>query len=164
MTHRTLLLTVATVCLSAALACGGNAVPVDDEGAPQTPVAASATVDASAGIGDEAGQPTRGRGRAESGLEVVILTCGWVDGDDLRLEFSIENTEDELRFGNFRLQNTTGSIYRPPGVKSDISIPTAETREYSVNTDTFPRGPGDVSLVVSDGRRESHTVPLEKCD
>jgi hypothetical protein len=93
---------------------------------------------------------------------VVIASCEWQAGGQLDLTFTIENAEDVLRFGNFRLKSASGAIYRPPGVKSDISVPPGETREYSASADKFPAG-SEVSLVVSDSRRESHTVPVEGC-
>ena len=161
--NSTLLMFVVTSCIAAALGCGGSAAP--DTSAREASAAATQlpSVGATAGVREGAGQTARGRGRAASGLEVVIDSCGWEEGDDLQLQFTIENTEDVLRFGNFRLQSSTGTIYRPPGVKSDISVPPGETRQYRANTDKFPRGSVDLSLVVSDARRESHTESLGTC-
>ena len=165
MSHRMLVLVVLAGCLPVVLGCGGSAAP-SNGGATDVMVAPNGqprVANATAGVREEAGQTTRGRGRSASGLDVVIVSCSWRAGDDLDLRFTIENTENVLRFGNYRLHNSAGLIYRPPGVKSDISVPPGESREYAVSTDKFPRGSDDVSLVVSDSRRESHSIPLEGC-
>ena len=111
-----------------------------DEGERDTQATQLPMENATGGVREGAGQTTRGRGRSASGLDVVIASCEWQAGGQLDLTFTIENTEDALRFGNFRLKSESGAIYRPPGVKSDISVPPGETREYSASADKFPAG------------------------
>ena len=162
MSCRKLFLIVASGCLLGLVACGGTAAPAGDEGKPDIQATQLPTESATGGVREGAGQTTRGRGRSASSLHVVIASCEWQAGGQLDLTFTIENAEDVLRFGNFRLKSASGAIYRPPGVKSDISVPPGETREYSASADKFPAG-SELSLVVSDSRRESHTVPVEGC-
>ena len=157
-----LFLMAAAGCLLVVAACGGTAAPAADEGKRDTQAPQLPMENVTGGVREGAGQTTRGRGRSASGLDVVIASCEWQAGGQLDLTFTIENTEDVLRFGNFRLKSESGAIYRPPGVKSDISVPPGETKEYSASAGKFPVG-SELSLVVSDSRRESHTVPVEGC-
>ena len=133
-------------------------------------VGASPTAEGNAtpGLRPGAGMSGFGRERKPSGLVITIDSCTWkpaeADGPiQLNVVFTVLNEESVLRFANYRVQNTTGTIYRPTGVDSDITVNAGETDSRTLQTAKFAVGAQDLSLVFSDFGRPSQTVPLDQC-
>ena len=153
-----------------ALACGaGDAQPnPGGNGAGAVPTVGPQARASTPGVREGAGQTALGRGRSPSGLDITITACAWEPGEaggssDLSVTFSVRNEENVLRFASFRIQNSSGITFRPPGTASSISVSARGTAERSLRTDKFPARSEDLVLVVSDARRTSESIPLDQC-
>ena len=159
-----------TCAIAFVLACGAGDAQLNPGGDAADAVTTTApqTAGSTPGVREGAGQTTLGRGRAPSGLDITITGCAWEPGEagasgELSVTFSVRNEENVLRFASFRVQNSSGTIYRPSGTASSISVSARGTAERSLHTDKFPAGSEDLVLVVSDARRDSESFPLGQC-
>lgn len=171
MTALTILL--ASTALIFAAACGSSA-----PGAAATP---TQDVNATPGVQQGGNLPkareqvyqfTTGRvgDRAAFGRVVTIDSCTWEPREaggpvQLNVAFSVLNLESVQRYARYRVQNSTGTIFRDTGSRSDSSITVkgGDTVSRTFHTTKFPVGSQDLSLVFTDAGRKSLTVPLDQC-
>jgi hypothetical protein len=160
---RALMSVVASTALMFAAACGGSA----------SGTAATPTADADATPGVRAGAGLSGFGggeRAPLGMVITIDSCTWEPREaggpvQLNVAFSVLNLESVQRYARYRVQNSTGTIFRDTGSRSDSSITVkgGDTVSRTFHTTKFPVGSQDLSLVFTDAGRKSLTVPLDQC-
>ena len=158
---RALTLLLSSTAVIFAAACGGSA-----PGAAATPV-----VDADTTPGVRPGAGLSGFGgaeRAHIGVVIKIDSCTWEPEEagepvQLNVAFTVLNEGSDQRFIRFRVQNTSGTIYRPKGANLGLTISSGETGSRTLHTTNFPVGSQDLSLVFSDFGRQSLTVPLDQC-
>ena len=158
-----------TSIMTLAGACGGSSASQDEQGTG----AAGGTVDAPQ-LGITPGTPrsrageTGQRVRPPSELVVTIDNCTWEPVEaggpaELNLTFTIQNNAPESLFATYRVQNGTGSIFRPKGFDSSITIYTTESDSRTINTDKFEVGSTDLQLVIAGQRRTTDIIPLDNC-
>ena len=156
-----------TCAIAFVLACGaGDPQPnPGGDGAGSVPAATPNTAGSTPGVREGAGQTALGRGRSPSGLDITITACAWEvwASGELSVTFSVRNEENVQRFASFRVQNSSGIIYRPPATASSIFVSARGKVERSLRTDKFPGGSEDLVLIVSDARRTSESFPLDQC-
>ena len=158
---KALTMLLASTALIVAAACGGSA-PGD---------AATPTVDPNTTPGVRAGAGLSGFGggeRAPIGVVITIDSCPWEPEESggpvqLTVAFTLLNEGSGQRFIRFRVQNTTGTIYRQKGANLGVTINPGETGSRTLHTTNFPVGSQDLSLVFSDFGRQSETVLLDQC-
>ena len=157
-------------------ACGGTA--------PAAPAASEATAAPEAltptGVSAEARSETGGVGqvleKAKAGeiVTVAIETCSWGHPEGggpngLNLTFSVSNNSKKIAWTTFRVMNSTGTMYRPGGTGSELTVQVGETGSKTMHTDKFDVGAADLKLIVSSRQLgESHRVvkeevPLDNC-
>ena len=155
----TILLVSAAIIFAAA--CGGSAPSVGT-----TPTGEG---EATPGLRAGAGLSGFGGGvRAPIGVAITIDSCIWEPEEaggpvQLTVAFTLLNEGSGQRFIRFRVQNTTGTIYRQKGANLGLTIKPGETGSRTLHTTNFPVGSQDLSLVFSDFGRQSETVPLDQC-
>jgi len=81
----------------------------------------------------------------------------------LNLTFTIVNNAVESLFATYRVQNSKGSLFRPKGSGSSITIYTQKSDSRTLHTDKFPSGSEDLELVIAGQRRTTDIIPLESC-
>ena len=158
---RALMSVVASTALMFAAACGGSA----------SGTAATPTADADATPGVRAGAGLSGFGggeRAPLGMVITIDSCTWEPEEaggavQFSVAFTLLNEGSAQRFIRFRVQNTSGTLYRPKGADLGLTLNPGETGSRTLKTTNFPVGSQDLSLVFSDFGRQSQTVPLDHC-
>ena len=155
------------------VACGGSAPAASD--ATMGPEALASTE-----VGAMARSETGGLGqimeKAQSGeiVSVVIDDCSWgpPEGggtDGLNLTFSVINNSKKIAWTTFRVMNGSGTMYRPGGTGSELTVQIGETGSRTIHTDKFDLGAGDLKLIVSSRQLgEQHRVvkeevPLDNC-
>ena len=157
-------------------ACGGTApaaAPVAE--ATQAPAA-----EAASGSSTEARSETGGMGqvleKAKAGevVSAVIDSCTWEPADaggpvGLNLTFSVVNNSKKQAWTTFRVMNSTGTMYRPGGTGSELTVNVGETGTKTIFTDKYDVGSDDLTLIVSARQLgEMHRVvkeelPLDNC-
>ena len=169
------LLLSAAVAALLVVACG-NSSPAVPEDASNTP---------SAGAVD--GTPTLTPRSETGGLgqvmrpstpgEVVagiIDSCTWEPPEsggpvELNLSFTIVNNSKKSVWTTFRVQDSSGTMYRPGGTASEVTVNVGEMGSRTIHTDKFPVGAEDLQLIISARqlgerhRRVKETVPLGQC-
>ena len=104
--------------------------------------------------------------RAETGevLAAIIDSCTWEPVEtggpvELNLSFSVVNNSKKSVWSTFRVQNSSGKMYRPGGTASELTVNIGETGSRTIHTDKFPVGSEDLRLIIS-GRQlgEVHRV------
>ena len=157
----TILLTMVLLVL---IACGGGAAPED-------PSQETATTGPTAAADLETGQTALGIGREVEGVEITIDQCVWSQPDgggdqEINVTFSLNNDSGEQLFTTYRLQNSSGTIYKKAGVGGDLTVNDGESGSRTLTTDKFPAGSEDIDLIVSIERfqdRTHETVPVGQC-
>ena len=154
-------------------ACGGTA--------PAAPAATAAPEAlAPTGVSAEARSETGGVGqvleKAKAGeiVTVAIENCSWGPPEGggpvgLNLTFSVSNNSKKVAWTTFRVMNSAGTMYRPGGTGSELTVQVGETGSKTLHTDKFDVGAADLKLIVSSRQLgESHRVvkeevPLDNC-
>ncbi len=156
-----LLTSVAVIMLLAA--CGGVAATTPAEESPTpTPTSDNPT---------GAGQTAFGIGRELEGVDIAIDECAWTQPDgggdpELNVTFTLDNASGELLFVTYRLQNSSGTIYKQAGAAGDLTVTDKESGSRTMSTDKFDVGSTDIDLIVSIERfqdRTHETIPLGEC-
>ena len=156
-----LLALVAVIMLLAA--CGGAAATTPAEEVPTpTPTSDNPT---------GAGQTAFGIGRELEGVDITIDECAWTQPDgggdpELNVAFTLDNASGELLFVTYRLQNSSGTIYKQAGAAGDLTVTDKESGSRTMSTDKFDVGSTDIDLIVSIERfqdRTHETIPLGEC-
>ena len=106
--------------------------------------------------------------RPPSELDVTIDSCTWEPVEaggpvELNLTFTIENNAAESLFATYRVQNSKGTLFRPKGFDSSITIYTKKSDGRTLHTDKFPAGSEDLELVIAGQRRTTDITPLDSC-
>ena len=155
------------------VACGGSAPAASD-------ATKGSEASASTEVGAMARSETGGLGqimeKAQSGeiVSVVIDDCSWGPpkgggADGLNLTFSVINNSKKIAWTTFRVMNASGTMYRPGGTGSELTVQIGETSSKTIHTDKFDLGAGDLKLIVSSrqlGERHrvvKEEVPLDNC-
>ena len=163
-------LAVATLFL---VSCGNSspAAPSDTRGA-----VAPAAPDVKPTARSETGGVGQLLEPAEAGevVAVIIDSCTWEPVEaggpvELNLSFSVVNNSKKSIWSTFRVQNSSGKMYRPGGTASELTVNIGETGSRTIHTGKFPVGSEDLRLIIS-GRQlgEVHRVvkeevALDKC-
>ena len=163
------LILLVTLIMTLAGACSSSSASQDE----QSDGTAGGTVSAPQ-LGITPGTPrsrageTGQRVRPPSELVVTIDNCTWEPVEaggpvELNLTFTIQNNAPESLFSTYRVQNSTGSIFRPKGFDSSITIYTKESDGRTLHTDKFEVGATDLELVIAGQRRTTDKIPLDNC-
>ena len=145
-------------------ACSNSASPTS-----QTPGTPVSTQDSADTLG--AGQTAFGIGRELEGIDITIDECVWQQpsggGDpEINVTFTLNNASGEQLFTTYRLQNSSGTIYKKAGVGGDLTVNDGESGARTLTTDKFDVGSEDLDLIVSIERfqdRTHETVPVGQC-
>ncbi len=107
-------------------------------------------------------------------VEGIIDSCTWEPGAvggpvELNLSFTVVNNSKQEVWTTFRLQNSSGTMYRPGGRASEISVNVGGRESRTIHTAKFPLGAEDVDLIVSarqlgkSQRVIKEVIPLDQC-
>ena len=111
-------------------------------------------------------------------LETTVDSCTWESSEaggqvELNVSFSVVNKSEEPIMTTFRVQNSSGTIYRRGGTASDIFVNPGETGNGTIQTGKFPVDAKDLSLIISKRGRPAakgipdrifnEVVPLDQC-
>ena len=159
-----------------AAACGGTAPAA----APAAEATQPPAAEAASGGSPEARSETGGVGqvleKAKAGevVSAVIDSCTWEPAEaggpvGLNLTFSVVNNSKKQAWTTFRIMNSTGTMYRPGGTGSELTVDVGETGSKAIFTDKYDVGSDDLTLIVSARQLgETHRVvkeevPLDNC-
>ena len=157
-------------------ACGGSA-PAEPSGsdataAPESQASSQGNVEARSETGG-VGQVLE-KAKAGEIVSVVIESCSWGPpegggANGLNLTFSVINNSKKIAWTTFRVMNSSGTMYRPGGTGSELTVQVGETGNKTLQTDKFEVGADDLNLIVSSRQLgEQHRVvkeevPLNNC-
>ena len=159
-----------------AAACGGTAPAAE----PVAEATQAPATEAASGGGTEARSETGGLGqmleKAKTGevVEAVIDSCTWGPEEaggpvGLNMTFSVVNNSKKQAWTTFRVMNSTGTMYRPGGTGSELTVNIGEKGSKTIFTDKYDVGSDDLTLIVSARQLgETHRVvkeeiPLDNC-
>ena len=81
----------------------------------------------------------------------------------LNLTFSVVNNSKKQAWTTFRVMNSTGTMYRPGGTGSELTVNLGETGSKTIFTDKYDVGSDDLTLIVSARQLgETHRVVKEE--
>ena len=108
------------------------------------------------------------RVRPPSELVVTIDSCTWESVEpggpvELNLSFNVKNNAHESLYATYRVQNSTGTLFRPKGFESSMTVYTGESDGRTLHTGKFEVGADDLELVIAGQRRTTDVVPLNQC-
>ena len=104
----------------------------------------------------------------------IIDSCTWeataAGGPvELNVSFTVANKSKQDVWTTFRIQDSSGTMYRPAGRASEISVDVGAKESRSIHTGKFEVGAQDVDLIIS-ARQLGQTqrvikeiVPLDQC-
>lgn len=132
------------------------------------------TVDVNATPGAPATSAFTASGKLRLPFEMVVTidSCTWKPEEaggpvGLNLAFTVfydPNSPGRPEvFTSFRVQNTTGSIYKPRESQSTATLSKGETVSRNFHTAKFPVESQDLALVISPDGRLHGTFPLDQC-
>lgn len=107
-------------------------------------------------------------------VEGIIDSCTWEPSAaggpvELNLSFTVVNNSKQAVWTTFRMQNSSGTMYRPAGRASEISVDVGGRESRTIHTGKFPVGAEDVELIISARqlgkvqRVLKEVVPLDQC-
>ena len=150
-------------------ACGGAAAePANQDGAGGGATPDAPRLKITPGTPRARAGETGQRVRPPSELEVTIDSCTWEPAEaggpvELNLRFTVQNNAHESLFATYRVQNSTGTIFRPKGFDSSMTVYTGKSDGRTLHTGKFEVGAGDLELVIAGQRRTTHIVPIDQC-
>ena len=157
-------LTLLTISALFLMACAGSA-------APASPTQDTSTTTPTTANELRTGQTAMGIERDLEGIDIRIDECAWSQPDgggdpEINVTFTLNNSSGEQLFTTYRLQNSSGTIYKKAGVGGDLTVNNGEPGARTLTTDKFDVGSEDIDLVVSIERfqdRTHETVPVGQC-
>ena len=141
------------VAASLVLGCGSVSPSVPEDA---SNLSSPDAVDAKPALRSETGGVDKILFEAEPGTVVqgIIDSCTWKASAaggpvEVNLSFTVVNNSKQAVWTTFRIQDSSGTMYRPAGRASEISVEVGESESRTIHTGKFPEGAEDLDLIIS---------------